>query len=213
VDVTRLEEGNGMGTTDPRIDEYIERSEEFARPILRHLRALVHRGCPEVEETIRWGFPHFAYHGLLCSMASFRRHCAFGFWKESLVLEGATESSREAMGQFGRIASLQDLPDDEVLLGYLGRAAELNREGVRVQRGAAAAARAERETDEGFRTALAANPAAAANFEAFSPSARREYLEWVADARREDTRARRVTTAVEWIAEGKPRNWKYIRDR
>jgi uncharacterized protein YdeI (YjbR/CyaY-like superfamily) len=198
-----------MGKRDSRVDEYIEASEEFARPILRHLRDVVHAASPAIEETMKWGFPHFMYQGMLCSMASFKRHCAFGFWKERLVLAGETERKAEAMGQFGRITSLRDLPPDDVLRGYLERALELNEKGVKSPRREAGVEMTEADLPDAFRAALEQHPGAAATFERFSPSARREYVEWIAEARREDTRARRIATAVEWLAEGKPRNWKY----
>lgn len=200
-----------MGARDPRVDAYIEAAADFARPILAHLRTVVHAACPGVVETIKWGFPHFEHGGILCSMASFREHCAFGFWKGSLVL-GAAASGEQAMGQFGRIRSLADLPPDETLRGYVAEAARLNAAGVRPPRGPR-----KREpgaavvVPDALARALEAQPAAAAAFAAFSPSQRREYADWVAEAKTDATRARRVATAVEWIAEGKQRNWKYER--
>ncbi len=196
---------------DPRVDQYIEQSEPFARPILLRLRSLVHTAVPDVEETLKWGFPHFMHRGMLCSMASFKWHCAFGFWKESMLLQGEAPSSREAMGQFGRIESLDDLPPDEVLLEYLRRAAQLNEAGISAPRGTSAEPRVEPAMHPEFAAALDLNPAARAVFDGFSPSARREYLEWIAEARRDATRQRRVETALGWIAEGKQRNWKYMK--
>ncbi|HEX9303747.1 MAG TPA: DUF1801 domain-containing protein, partial [Thermoanaerobaculia bacterium] len=119
-----------MGKKDPRIDAYIEKAADFAKPILRHLRKLVHKGCPEVEETLKWSVPHFDYKGPLAGMAAFKAHCAFGFWKGSLIVPG----SKEAMGQFGRIQTLSDLPKDELLLGYVRKAVQLNERGVKVPR-------------------------------------------------------------------------------
>ncbi|HUF28556.1 MAG TPA: DUF1801 domain-containing protein [Gemmatimonadaceae bacterium] len=121
-----------MGTKDPRVDEYIDSSADFARPILTHLREIVHSACPECEETIKWGFPHFTHHGMLCSMASFKEHCAFGFWKGSLIVEPDGGSSTRAMGQFGRITSVGDLPTKKVLTGYIRQAMKLNEKGVKV---------------------------------------------------------------------------------
>lgn len=198
-----------MGKRDPRVDAYIEASADFARPILRHLREVVHEGCPEVEETMKWSFPHFEYRGLLCSMASFKQHCAFGFWKGGLVLEGEVGDVEEAMGQFGRIGGLEDLPPRERLVAYVQRAGRLNEEGVAAPR--AKKPKGEFVVPEDLLAALREDPAALEKFEGFSPSQRREYAEWVAEAKREETRRRRIETAVEWIAEGKPRNWKYIR--
>jgi hypothetical protein len=120
----------GMGSRDKQVDAYIAQSADFAQPILRELRDIVHAGCPEVEETMKWGCPHFVYRGMFCSMAAFKRHCSFGFWKSSLILDH--ESKKDgAMGQFGRITSRRDLPARKVLLGYVKKARELNEKGVK----------------------------------------------------------------------------------
>jgi uncharacterized protein YdeI (YjbR/CyaY-like superfamily) len=192
------------------VDAYIAASADFARPILAHLRAVVHAACPAAEETMKWGFPHFMHEGILCSMASFKQHCAFGFWKGALVVGDGT-AAEAAMGQFGRIASLDELPPDEVIAGYVREAARLNEAGVK--RPTSASPRAPRpvEVPEARARALAEAPAAEAAFGRLSPSHRREYAEWIAEAKGEATRARRAATAVEWIAEGKGRNWKYER--
>ncbi len=195
-----------MGKKDPRVDAYIGKSADFAKPILRRIREIVHKGCPEVEETIKWGMPHFDYKGMLCGMAAFKEHCALGFWKNKLVLE----RNPEAMGQFGRITSLSDLPEDRVLLGYVREAARLNEAGVKVPRKAREAKKPPR-TPADLAAALKKNAKARATFEGFSPSQRREYVEWITGAKTEETRAKRLGTAVEWMAEGKPRNWKYMR--
>lgn len=124
-----------MGTNDPRVDAYIAKSAEFARPILEHLRALVHKACPDVQETMKWSFPHFDYKGIVCSMASFKHHCAFGFWKASLMKDPhKILSSDEAMGHLGKITSLNDLPSDRVMIAYIKEAAALNEAGVKVSR-------------------------------------------------------------------------------
>lgn len=196
-----------MGSRDPRIDAYIAKSAEFARPILTHLREVVHVGCPGVEETMKWSMPHFTHHGMLCGMAAFREHCTFGFWKGALVVD-AGDRSADAMGQFGCIRTLKDLPAKRVLVGYVKRAAQLNEDGVKVPR-APRAARAAIPVPAELTAALAKNRKALAAFEAFPPSHRREYVEWIADARRDDTKQRRIAQAVEWMAEGKQRNWKY----
>ena len=112
-----------MATTDPRIDAYIARAAPFARPVLRHIRALVHRAVPGVEESIKWGMPHFLHHGMLCGMAAFKAHCTMSFWKGALVLPKSARKDDEAMGQLGRLRSVDDLPSDRVLLGWLRRAA------------------------------------------------------------------------------------------
>lgn len=199
-----------MGTKDPRVDRYIANAAEFARPILNHLRALVHEGCPEVEETLKWSMPSFVYKGLLCGMAAFKQHATFGFWKHELVLGKTAES--EGMGQFGRLTSLQDLPSDKRLLGYIRKAAELNASGIKAPARLRAKPGAKREivVPNYFATALKKNKAALVNFEKFSYSHKKEYVEWLTGAKREETRERRLATAVAWIAEGKPQNWKYM---
>lgn len=200
-----------MGTTDPRIDAYIEASEPFARPILAYLREVVHAACPQAEETIKWSFPHFQHRGILCSMASFKQHCAFGFWKGSLIL-GPGGKSVEAMGQFGRITRIEDLPPREVLEGYVREAARLNEEGVRSPtRSKPAEPRPEAPIPDDLAAALAASDAARATFEGFPPSQRREYVEWITEAKTDATRRRRLEQAVEWMAEGKRRHWKHMK--
>ena len=198
-----------MANTDPRVDAYIEKSADFARPILKHLRKVVHAACPEVEETIKWSFPHFDYKGeMMCSMASFKAHCAFGFWKGSLVLGDKVVDG--AMGHLGRITSLDDLPSDRTLTSYIRKAARLNDEGVKAVR-APRRSTAEVEVPEDLTKALKKNKKALATFAAFPPSHKREYVQWIVEARGADTRKRRLESAVEWIAEGKPRNWKYMK--
>ncbi|MCX6928778.1 MAG: YdeI/OmpD-associated family protein [Verrucomicrobia bacterium] len=200
-----------MGKRDPRVDAYIAKSAGFAQPILNHLRELVHRGCPEVEETLKWSMPSFVYKGLLCGMAAFKQHATFGFWKHELVFGKTGE--KEGMGQFGRITSLKDLPAQKVLLGYIRKAVALNEAGIK--------APASTRPKPGEKRALAVpqylvaalkkNKTAQANFENFSYSHKKEYVEWLTGAKREDTRQKRLQTALAWISEGKLQNWKYIR--
>ena len=192
---------------DPRIDTYIASRAEFARPILEHLRAAVHSACPEAEETMKWSMPHFTYKGeLLAGMAAFKAHATFGFWRGKEVL-GETGAEREAMGQFGRIESLDDLPEPEVLAALIRKAAPLTDQGVRPSR--KKSAKPPVEVPEDLRRALEAAPAAATTFEGFPESCRREYVEWITEAKRQETRDKRLAQAVEWMAEGKRRNWKY----
>jgi len=200
-----------MGKKDPRVDAYIARSADFAKPILRHIRNLVHAGCPDVDETIKWGFPHFEYKGVLCSMASFKAHCAFGFWKGSLLFDTKAPggNGEEAMGQFGRITSLSDLPGEKAFIGYVKKAAKLNDEGVRLPARTRSRERKPLVIPSYFKAALGKNRNALAAFEDFSYSHRKEYVEWVSEAKTEETRQRRMQTAIEWMAEGKERNWKY----
>ena len=196
-----------MGKRDPRVDAYIEKSADFAKPILTHLRETVHFAVPDVEEAMKWSFPHFLHKGMLCSMASFKEHCAFGFWKGSL-LEGNGARTKDAMGQFGRITSVRDLPGEKALVKLVKRAAALNDEGVSVVR--EKRAKPPVKTPPDLMAALRANNKALATYEGFSQSMRREYVDWITNARTEETRTRRLETAVEWMAEGKPRNWKYL---
>ena len=191
---------------DPRIDAYIASATPFAKPILQHLRKLVHAGCPEVEETIKWKNPSFSHKGLLCGMAAFKEHCAFGFWKHQLVV--GTAGSRDAMGSLGRITSLDDLPSDATLIGYVKKAAALNENGVKVEKKVTAPKPPIRVPAD-VTAALKKNPIARRYFDAFSPSHRREYVEWITEAKTDATRQKRLATAVAWIAEGKGRNWKY----
>ena len=200
-----------MATRDPRIDAYIAKSAGFARPILTYLREVVHAACPDVEETMKWSRPHFLYKGLLCGMSAFKEHCAFGFWNGSLIVgKGETETD-EGMGQFGRITKLSDLPSKKALTAYIKKAMELNEAGVKSPtRSKPKAAKPEPVAPDDLAAALDRHPAARAAFDGFSPSHKREYIEWITEARTQATRTRRIETAVEWIAEGKPRNWKYM---
>jgi len=195
---------------DPRVDAYIAAAADFARPILKHLRTLVHRGCPDVEETMKWSFPHFDHRGIMCGLAAFKSHCAFGFWKGKLVVDPKTNRSAEAMGQFGRITGLQDLPPDATIVAMVREAARLNEEGIAVPR-RRAAPKKEAVVPPDLAAALRAAKGARAAFDGFTPGKRREYVEWLAEAKTEETRKRRLATAVAWIAEGKSRNWKYER--
>lgn len=198
-----------MATRDPRVDAYIAKSAEFAGPILTHLRDVVHAACPDVEETMKWSFPHFQYKGMLCSMAAFKEHCAFGFWKGSLIVERG-EVSEQAMGQFGRIRKLADLPSKKVLAGYVRAAMKLNEEGIKSPTRTKPKQPREVVVPADLAAALRANRPAQDTFEAFSPSNKREYIDWITEAKAEATRTKRLATAIEWMADGKPRNWKYM---
>jgi uncharacterized protein YdeI (YjbR/CyaY-like superfamily) len=191
---------------DPRIDAYIDRQADFARPILSWLRARVHAACPEVEEGIKWGMPAFSHHGRpLANMAGFQRHASFGFWYREQL---ATGREGEAMGQFGRIESLADLPDDAAMEAQVREAMALIDSGDLPKR-EAKAPKPEAEVPEALAEALARDPAAAAAFDAFPPSARRDYCEWIDGAKQTATRDKRLADAIAWIREGKKRHWKY----
>ena len=203
-----------MEERDKRIDSYIAKSADFAKPILNHLRHLVHQGCPDAKETIKWGFPHFEYKGLLCSMASFKHHCAFGFWKASLMSDSRKLLSRmgnTAMGNFGQLKSLNDLPSDKTILNYIKEAARLNREGSRVPSKRKSVEKKFLKVPGYFKKTLLKNNKALQTFESFSYSNKKDYVEWVAEAKTEETRNKRLDTSIEWLSEGKVRNWKYLR--
>jgi uncharacterized protein YdeI (YjbR/CyaY-like superfamily) len=197
-----------MGKRDPRVDAYIRKAAPFARPILAEFRDLVHASCPDVEEKMKWSFPHFDYKGMLCSMAAFKAHAAFGFWKGSLILG---DRNADAMGHFGRITRRSDLPSNKILAGYVTKAAALNDQGVKVPRAPRKAAPKTVKVPAALATALTKNRKAQAGFDALSPSHKREYIEWITEAKSDETRDRRLAQAIEWMAEGKSRNWKYER--
>ena len=191
-----------MGKKDKRVDAYITKSAPFAQPILNHLRRLVHEGCSDVNEEIKWGFPNFEYNGILCSMAAFKQHCTFGFWKATLLSDRRDLLSRmgkTAMGNFGQLKSLTDLPSDTILIEYIKEAAKLNEAGIKVPARAKKTEKKPLKVPLYFKQALAKNKKASKTFE------------WVVEAKTEETRKRRLTTSIEWMAEGKIRNWKYAR--
>jgi len=195
-----------MSKTDPRVDAYIAAAPDFAKPILAHLRAVVHRACPEVEETLKWRMPTFTYHGLLCGMAAFKQHVSFGFWKHALVMGEGVE--RVGMGSFGKVTNIAELPAKSELSAYIKKAMQLNESGVKAPR--VPRKRAVLPVPAELTAALKTNRKAAATFAAFSPSCQREYIEWITEAKREETRSKRLAQAVDWMAEGKVRNWKYL---
>jgi uncharacterized protein YdeI (YjbR/CyaY-like superfamily) len=195
-----------MGSKDPRVDAYIANAQPFAKPILKHLRRVVHDACPSADETMKWSFPHFEYKGMLCSMAAFKEHCAFGFWNQSILSE--EQKSADAMGQFGRLTTVADLPAERTLAGLVKKAAALNDQGVKPKR-EAKPPRPPLKAPAYLTDALRKNKKAQTTFENFSPTQQREYVEWVTEAKSDQTRERRLATAIEWMAEGKIRNWKY----
>lgn len=195
-----------MPSQDPRIDAYIAASAEFARPILEEIRKRVHAACPQVEETIKWGMPNFVHAGgILCGMAAFKQHASFGYWKHALVMG---EAERDGMGSYGRLASMRDLPPRTRMQADLKKAMRLNEDGVKPERRKPASKPAP-EIPGDLAAALDKDKAAKATFDGFPPSCKREYIDWIVEAKREETRAKRLAQAVEWMAEGKRRNWKY----
>ncbi len=198
-----------MAKKDPRVDEYINKAADFAKPVLRHFRMLVHKACPEVEEKWKWSFPHFDYAGgPLAHMASFKQHCAIGFWKASLMKDHTPSSDENGMSSFGRITSLDDLPADKVLIKYIHEGMKLNELGVKIKKKPVKSS--EVEPPDYFKKALNKNKDAKNTFENFSNSNKKEYVSWVTEAKTEETRKKRLATAIEWMAEGKVRNWKYM---
>ncbi len=199
-----------MASRDARIDAYIAKAQAFAQPILRRIRKAVHAGCPDVEESIKWGMPAFSYKGPLVGMAAFKAHCALAFWKASLMKTVPQDRRQDAMGQFGRFESIDDVPSERALVRMVKEAVTLNESGAKVARSRAAPKPPPR-TPAALLAALNKNARAIAAWTRFPPSHQREYVEWITDAKTEATRTRRLDTAVGWIAEGKGRNWKYER--
>ena len=198
-----------MPNKDPRVDAYIERSADFARPILTHLRKLVHKASPKVSETVKWSMPAFEYKGLVCGLAAFKQHCTFGFWKQSLLEQDAFSTEKTAMGSFGRITSKKDLPPDDVIIKLVQQAVELNENGVKVPKAKPTATKKELVIPDYLTAALKKNKAAKTTFENFPYSCKKEYVEWITEAKTDATRDKRLATTVEWLSEGKRRNWKY----
>ena len=199
-----------MTSRDARIDAYIAKAQPFAQPILTRIRKAVHAGCPEADESIKWGMPAFSYKGPLVGMAAFKAHCALAFWKASLMKTVPQDRRKDAMGQFGRFESIDDVPAERALVRMVKEAVALNESGATVARRRAAPKPPPR-TPAALLAALKKNGKAIAAWRRFPPSHQREYVEWITDAKTEATRTRRLDTAVAWIAEGKGRNWKYQR--
>jgi len=203
-----------MEQFDDRIDLYVNKSAPFARPILEYIREVVHEASPLVTETMKWSMPFFDYKGTVCMMAAFKQHCGFGFWKASRLndpnhlLNPGEESSA---GSFGRISSIADLPPKEVLIDFVLQAIELNEKGIKTAKVKPAAEKGVLVIPDYFADALSQNEAAQAAFNSFSYSQKKDYVEWLTEAKTDTTRQKRMETAVEWISEGKIRNWKYQR--
>jgi uncharacterized protein YdeI (YjbR/CyaY-like superfamily) len=202
---------------DSRVDAYIAKAAPFAQPILTRLRGTLHKACSDVVEDMKWSRPFFL-HGdaILCNISAFKEHCSFGFWGAEIgkVLREDGILQHGGMGSLGKITSLKDLPADKQLIAYIKKAAELIDSGqgdnrIVVARRVVKAPKPATETPVEFAAALKKNKAAGEAYAAFSPSCKREYNDWIADAKRPETRDRRIAQAIEWIAEGKQRNWKY----
>jgi uncharacterized protein YdeI (YjbR/CyaY-like superfamily) len=197
-----------MGRKDPRVDGYIAKAADFARPILEEIRARVHAACPDVEETIKWSMPAFEYKGPFCGMAAFKQHCVFGFWKSALLF-GDAGPDGNPMGFREKLTSVKELPTKTEFRANIRKAMDLNDRGISAPR-PKRAAKAEIAVPDDFAAAIKKNKKAQAAFDKFSPSHRREYLEWITEAKTDATRTRRMEQALAWMAEGKPRNWRYM---
>ncbi|MGB5131097.1 MAG: YdeI/OmpD-associated family protein [Steroidobacteraceae bacterium] len=193
------------------VDAYIAKSAGFARPILKRLRGAMHKACPQIEETIKWGVPFFEYKGVVANMAAFKQHASFGFWKQRLMKDPAGLFPAPGDSSMGgkKLRSVGDLPSDAVLVRYIKAAVALNEQGAKVPR----PARKKRPPPKAPPDLVAAfrkSPKAKATYKAFSPSQQREYVEWITEAKLQATRRKRLATAIEWMAAGRPRNWKYL---
>jgi uncharacterized protein YdeI (YjbR/CyaY-like superfamily) len=196
-----------MGKRDKRVDAYIAKSGDFAKPMMNYLRDVVHDACPDCEETLKWSSPTFMYHGMLCGFAAFKNHIQFGFWKHDLLMPN---KPREGMG-FGKITSMNEMPSKKELATLIKKAMKLNEEGVKAPRVVSATPKRAIAMPADLKAALAKNKKADEVYKDFSPSHKREYLEWITEAKAPETRARRLKQAIEWMSEGKPRNWKYMK--
>ena len=196
-----------MRQKDPRVDAYIAKQKPFAQPILKHLRKVIHATSPDIVETTKWSSPSYEYKGLLCGFAGFKEHAIFGFWKGNQIVSKG--SGAGAGGSFGRLTSVKDLPSDAKLKAYIKKAMKLNDEGVPATHMVNRKKHKPLPVPADLKAALSKDAKAKAGFDAFSPSAQRDYIEWLIEAKTAETRERRLATAVEWMAEGKRRNWKY----
>ncbi len=203
-----------MGLKNRQVDAYITKAAPFAQSILNHLRQIVHHTCPEVQETIKWGFPHFEYHGVLCSMAAFKQHCAFTFWKAALmsdVHKVFSQVKAQAMGHLGKLATDADLPRDDILIQYILEAMQLNKDGKKLPIRSTGRIKKNLKMPAYFLQALHRNKQARQTFENFSYSNKKDYIDWITEARGEHTRNNRLAVAISWLSEGKARNWKYLK--
>ncbi|HKI79807.1 MAG TPA: YdeI/OmpD-associated family protein [Ignavibacteriaceae bacterium] len=203
-----------MGKKDKKVDAYIAKSQDFAKPILSFIRETVHKGCPGVEEKIKWSFPNFLYKGgILCNMGAFKEHCTFGFWRAAILQEKGllNPSDQQAMGQFGRITKISDLPSQTKLVKIVKEAARLNEPGIKSPIKKKVTVRKQLEIPGYFRIKLNKNKKAKITFDKFSQSHKNEYIEWITEAKTETTRDKRITTSIDYLSNGKPLNWKYMK--
>lgn len=201
-----------MPNHNPQIDAYIERAQPFAQPILIKLRNLFHKACPDIEEKLKWSNPSFERNGIVGGFAAFKNHVSWGLWKAKLIKDPTSAMATDASSAMGggHLRSVKDIPPDKVMLDLIRQAVDLNEKGVKLPRNTAAK-KPPPKTPPDLAAALKRNARASTVYKSFSASHKREYIEWITGARQPATRQRRLKQAVEWIAEGKPRNWKYMR--
>lgn len=197
-----------MATRDKRVDAYITKAPPFAKPILTTVRGWVHEGAPACEETLKWGHPSFVQEGILCGMVAFKAYCGVHFWQGKNVASEFTGPKGPAQ-QLGKLFTVKDLPSKKTFLAYVKKAVELNSSGVKVSR--QTKPRKALAMPPEFRKAIDRSGKARGTFDAFPPSHQREYIEWISEAKQDATRERRIAQALEWLEEGKPRNWKYMK--
>jgi uncharacterized protein YdeI (YjbR/CyaY-like superfamily) len=197
-----------MGKNAAAFDAYIAKSADFAKPILTRLREIVHAACPHAEEQMKWSHAHFGYKGMLCGMAAFKAHCTFGFWLHDKVAAAVGKEGAAALEKCNRLTSVDEMPSKKILNACVKAAMKLNDDGVKLTR--PKKPKPELVVPDDLKKALKANSSAQTTFSAFSPSNKREYVEWITEAKTDETRQRRLVTAIEWMSEGKPRNWKYM---
>jgi uncharacterized protein YdeI (YjbR/CyaY-like superfamily) len=203
-----------MATFNKQVDGYIAKSADFAKPILEHLRKIIHDTCPEVEEVMKWGIPHFDYKGdMMCILAAYKNHCSFSLYKAELMSDPKIKESVKAgqkMGYMDKIKTLSDLPAKKTLVAYIKEAMALNEKGIKKEKPVKEKS-PETEVPDYFLAKLSKNPAAKKVFESKSASFRKEYSKWIIDAKTEETRDKRIEQSLEWIAEGKGRFWQYAK--
>jgi len=198
-----------MGKYSPEVDKYIQNSADFAKPILKHLRELIHKVCPEVEEKIKWGNPHLDYKGTFIFMAAFKQHAIFGFWKSTLMKDpnGLFKQNKDAMGSLGRLTEVSQLPSDKILTAYIKEGMRLNDEGKKVI--VTKHAKPKLVVPSFIVKILSKNKEAKVTFDGLSPSHKREYVEWIMEAKREETKQSRIEKTIKMLIEGKSMNWEY----
>lgn len=204
-----------MKNRSPEFDAHIAEAAPFAQPILKKIRALFHKACPQIEETMKWHFPHFEYKGIVARLGAFKWHVSFGFWKGNLLTDRHSlfAASEKPEMTWARITDISQLPSDKVLLEYIREAIALNEKGVKPPAEKKRRRKKELPVPDDLARALKKNKKVRETFESFSPSNKRDYVEWITEAKQDETRARRLATAIEWMAEGKPRNWKYMKKK